>query len=99
MTQTEERVWTRMESGQGVLFEVEEVLSPRERWLRRHGVDTSWLEPGTETAEGPVEEEDQWSARAADGTRAQGPDELEAIVALARALGVRLWFEEGYRGR
>lgn len=78
-----------------MLLTVPESLSPRREWLLRWDVYTSHLEPGTETMEGIVEEEDQWQARALSGSvKAYGETEDAALVALALVLKVPLWNEE-----
>lgn len=80
-----------------MLFELEESLSPREAWLRRHRVVTGWLEAGTETIDGIVDEGWEWCAASLTRhLRGFGATEADAIAALAKRMGVPLWFEEAY---
>jgi hypothetical protein len=70
------------------LFAVPESLSPRLRWMRRHGITTRRNDI-TETPSA------NWEAyQACSGDWEPGDTEHDAIANLAEALGIRLWNEE-----
>lgn len=71
------------------LFQIEESKSPRLRWMDKHGVWTQ--KTNAEEYEDP---EHAWKAQAA-GYVGFGPTEDDAIVELARLMGIALWNEEG----
>jgi len=75
------------------LFDLDECLSPRLQWMRKHGIRTyhnpkmsiPWMAIENETEE-----------RGASLCRTERGDSMEsALVALARKMGIRLWNEEG----
>jgi hypothetical protein len=71
------------------LFEIPETLSPRLAWMDKHGIWTRKIEHG------PGETPDPnflWQAEAAR-CFAGGRDESEAIVNLAKTMGILLWNE------
>jgi len=66
------------------LFQVGESLSPRLRWMRRHGITTEF--DGKSLT---------WFAHTRDYvTWSAGDTEHDAIVNLAERKGIRLWNEE-----
>lgn len=90
----------------GLLFPVVESLSPRIAWMRRHGVITFYCAPGRCPAVwlagfqrwwpelGGVDFFAQEAACNGDSRLGEGDTEEDALVALARAAGLRLWNEE-----
>ena len=72
------------------LFPISDVTakSPRLRWLEKH-----WVGTGRDLA---VEDNDEpyFACFLSDGIRWWGETEDDALVALAKANGLKLWFEE-----
>ena len=73
------------------------VKSPRLRWMERHKLITQEfpdVKPGDECPEtgNPIHRWEAWQVGAAP---CGGPTEDDAIIAWAKANGVRLWNEEG----
>lgn len=73
-----------------LLFQPEETLSPRLRWMRDNEIVTL-MEPGQDGR--------QWVAfKAANGQwNAYGETELDALTDLAKKLGLLLWTETDYK--
>ena len=67
------------------LFEIPNTLSPRLAWLDKHGI---W----TREADGNPTVSERWIAEAG-GKKSRGADEDEAIVNLAKLMGIKLWNE------
>lgn len=85
----------------GELFEIEEGLSPRLRWIQRHGIATAVTRDGIATAltrdghwQAWIPEDNPWAVMLAGC----GETEDDALVALARRLGLRTWQEEEFYG-
>ena len=74
------------------LFEVPEQLSPRLKWMKRHGIYTDHC--------GQIAKHVSWKAyvlneRGGIDLSSYGETEHEAIADLAIRLGIKLWNEEG----
>lgn len=79
-----------------LLLDVPQQLSPRLAWMRDHGVTTRKLPDEWSNSECPETGEwiSTWQATEEDSKGWYGGDtEDEAIVALAKAKGLKLWNE------
>ena len=68
------------------LFSIPPQLSPRLRWIDKHGIWTQRFDAPS------IAPEFRWKATAA-GITATGPSEDEVIVELAKLMGIKLWNE------
>lgn len=74
----------KAEVGMSELFNIPEQKSPRLQWLDKHGI---W------TCEVTLRGKFQWWEATASGIIGKGATEDDAIVDLAKQMGIKLWNE------